>query len=1319
MRLKRWQAVLFVTSILWGLVGTALTITSFPKTTSTVQTIIKQSSGTHGTGQILDAKYDTALRNRLGAGVGENEMLDVILLLDQENPQSASAREAVESIGGVVQYEYHLFQGILATLPAAALKTLAGSIAITGICDDYTVSIPKDASPTTALANTNNWWRGAVGAEGVAQDGSGVTIAIIDTGLGYLTSSGTEAYHSDLENQIVGYKNFAWEDDRMESENILDWNGHGTHTAGIALGTGEALSSKKYEGIAPGADLLVVKVINASGDGDRSNILKGLEWAVDNGANITSISLGWGNYPEVFTPEGAAIKSATEKDVLVVVSAGNSGPDYFTGSVPGSNLYTLSVAASDQNNKIADFSSTGPTFAMQAYPSITAPGVDIIAPLGSNSHIEMQEEYLENVISGTSGSDYVPLSGTSMSAPMVAGAAALLLDEYPETNATTLRIALMESATDLGYPEVQQGSGLLNVSAALDYLENLQNMEHSTTINNVTTVYPKEVPFAPYDLLQFPGDAQTMNLTVISGIARNVSVELPKIEGITFSSSSPKLAVNFTNAGVQLWNLTIQVDWNASAGEKSGWINFTDGKTGQILDQVVFNITVTLPKKRVYFDSFHGLNDYIDAVVYATSQYELYNFAKAFTAKNYSVDLRMEYWTPGYDPAEGGRLLTYDLLQNYDAVVLQTPSLPYTATELQALVDFRNRNGSILIIGDRHQSLAVDSVNDLLARLGTGISILTENLESLQFYGEYGLRSSYLITPTTGSDDLTKGVQNLIFDWGALLNTSGSAKAALKASSYGSTIAAKANGTSSAGNVAVISGPSLVSNTYMTDPAYGGNHTRFASNLIDYLLPEQKFNIARKVTPERSIDGITKTYLYVTNGSTGTPVTGLVGGDNITLTSSNPAVSGAVDFVNVTEQAPGIYVNTSFIIGTANTSPYFLNASVKMASLVRNSTAAAIRAGSIVVLSSFNQAENAIARGIALGYPYETTQTLSLHSSNILDTNSRKVYCGSTPLSAFNTKKQYSFNLSLNVLSGMDYDVTFDAQEGKTAGLYAYFFEGSTVDGYSNIYSNRNQYEVVNFKPSILESLSQIGHSSFADLTTDDGYYIIQEVTQLESYSFSVYASESYDFEDKMNQLTGVVVFMPAYIFNNTVGLLIGSGDLPIAGLTYASTSFRLVGEITIPETVTMPKGDGTNLEKDTAASGDYIAIFEVAVMDSEGGHADYIIILNVASYFDPLLLILILVAIIGGIAAVAIVLYRRYRKKTEMSRSQYQSAYETRGEAPASSGYGYVPEQQFGTESQPPTQLRKFCPYCGHPIPLEATQCPNCGANIPSMNPF
>jgi hypothetical protein len=155
-----------------------------------------------------------------------------------------------------------------------------------------------------------------------------------------------------------------------------------------------------------------------------------------------------------------------------------------------------------------------------------------------------------------------------------------------------------------------------------------------------------------------------------------------------------------------------------------------------------------------------------------------------------------------------------------------------------------------------------------------------------------------------------------------------------------------------------------------------------------------------------------------------------------------------------------------------------------------------------------------------------------------------------------------------------------------------------------------------------------------------------------------------------------------------------------------------LSGEIQIPLTLLTLKGDGTYLLKSTASSGDYLAVFEVAVMDTDGGNTDYIVILQVEPYLDILLVVLIIVAIVAGVGVTAFLLYRRHRARIlgEETPYRYKSAYETSTEA----GYGYAPD---GQKAPPAGSLRKFCLYCGQPIPIEAIKCPYCGANIPPMD--
>jgi hypothetical protein len=269
--------------------------------------------------------------------------------------------------------------------------------------------------------------------------GQGVTIAIVDTGIDYL--------HPDLGGGIgPGYKVVGGYDFVDSDADPMDDNGHGTHVAGIAAANGQ------IKGVAPDANLLAVKVLNAFGFGFDSEIIAGIEWSVTHGANIINLSLGGPGDPN--DPLAQAVDQTTQAGVLVVAAAGNSR-DYGTVGSPAVARTALAVGADDQNQQIAFFSSRGPApLTYQIKPEVVAPGVGIYStvPFGGCQYSDP--------------SGYLTLDGTSMASPHVAGAAALLLQEHPQWTPQQLELALTERAADLHQDVMIQGSGQVNVYAA-------------------------------------------------------------------------------------------------------------------------------------------------------------------------------------------------------------------------------------------------------------------------------------------------------------------------------------------------------------------------------------------------------------------------------------------------------------------------------------------------------------------------------------------------------------------------------------------------------------------------------------------------------------------------------------------------------------------------------------------------------------------------------------------------------------------------------------------------------------------------------------
>jgi len=328
------------------------------------------------------------------------------------------------------------------------------------------LSYVKSISPSSQLQNSLDGSVPLIGADKVWDlhdklgkniTGKGVSIAFIDSGIDYT--------HPDLaDNYKGGYDLFNNDNDPMDTD------GHGTHCAGIAAGTGKH-SGYQYVGVAPGADLYAYKIMQ-NDTGSDLDLITALEMATDpNGdmdtsdhLDIVSISL---NIDPNLNPEGyghpldrmsLAIDRAVDSGILVVVSAGNQGSGEETIITPGTSRKAITVGATNDIDNIADFSSRGPVIweeegetKTMIKPNIVAPGVAI-----TSTYPEHFDSYYRSV------------SGTSMSAPHVAGAVALLLQVHPEWEPDDIKKALYDTAIDIGENNNTQGAGRLDVLAAIN-----------------------------------------------------------------------------------------------------------------------------------------------------------------------------------------------------------------------------------------------------------------------------------------------------------------------------------------------------------------------------------------------------------------------------------------------------------------------------------------------------------------------------------------------------------------------------------------------------------------------------------------------------------------------------------------------------------------------------------------------------------------------------------------------------------------------------------------------------------------------------------
>ncbi len=292
-------------------------------------------------------------------------------------------------------------------------------------------------------------------AENNGYTGKGITIAFLDTGIAPLKD------FTYPENRIIYFKDFV--NNKTEP---YDDNGHGTHVTGICAGNG-TLSEGKYKGIAPMANIISLKTLNNKGSGNSSDVLAGIQWIIDNAKkyNIKIANLSIGTEPQNSDdPLVKAVEYAWDSGIVITTAAGNNGPKSSTITSPGTSKKVITVGTANDNNfvnisgtSVINFSGRGPTRECVIKPDILAPGTDIISCMTPTPYKSEKEEI--NKV----GENYMRLSGTSMSTPMITGAIALLLEKYPKMEPDDIKYALKCCAVDLNFPQNRQGWGMADI----------------------------------------------------------------------------------------------------------------------------------------------------------------------------------------------------------------------------------------------------------------------------------------------------------------------------------------------------------------------------------------------------------------------------------------------------------------------------------------------------------------------------------------------------------------------------------------------------------------------------------------------------------------------------------------------------------------------------------------------------------------------------------------------------------------------------------------------------------------------------------------
>jgi subtilisin family serine protease len=436
---------------------------------------------------IIQLRSDSPLNELPGDAFSEKEHKQLLAEKVQENKaNSAILKSDLVERNGRMKKAYDNLGLVSAELPLSEIKELIKSDTVAYISPDHETQSFGHIGNTTGWKNTGISDRGDSNSS-TSLIGSGIGVAVIDSGV----------YGTHDLFKINGSESFKVQSYSFTGQsNVADQYGHGSHVASVLAGDG-LLGNSAYEGVANGVTVYSLKVLNAAGTGTSSNVISAINWAITNKSskNIRVINMSIGTPARdsyITDPLCVAARNAVNAGIVVVASAGNFGKDMFGNKIygaigsPGIEPSVITVGATNtygtdgrNDDTIATFSSRGPTRGYKTVngvrkydnlikPDIVAPGNKIIAAAGANSTLVNLFPSLKTGSSSDSDEQVMYLSGTSMAAPQVAGAAVLLIDTNPNLTPNLIKAILMYSAQPLkNFSTLEQGAGQLNIDGAV------------------------------------------------------------------------------------------------------------------------------------------------------------------------------------------------------------------------------------------------------------------------------------------------------------------------------------------------------------------------------------------------------------------------------------------------------------------------------------------------------------------------------------------------------------------------------------------------------------------------------------------------------------------------------------------------------------------------------------------------------------------------------------------------------------------------------------------------------------------------------------
>jgi serine protease AprX len=520
----------------------------------------------------LSAKSLGPELNGLMSTAAAHDVFEVIVTFDGDgaiNPERLNVIESAGVIGGI-SFKMLPIVGITATI--AQIEQIYASNKVRSVYFNAPLSLENDGATQITgvdrLRDDRN-----MRSNGQPFSGRGIGVVVND--------SGVDGTHTDIKfpnhvvQNVLAQTNLHSLSDILpityqeDTANTDIAGGHGSHVAGIIGGNG-AMSIGKYQGVAPGANII------GYGSGAGLFILDtigGFDYALthQHNYNIRVISNSFGSTSDTGTdfnpdhPTSVATKKLSDNGVIVVFSAGNSGSGEatITGNFKKAP-WVVTVAAGDKEGRLADFSSRGvkgkggqvtvdgEVFYWEDRPTVTAPGVDIIsvrASLSSLSALSIVED--SEVMAANQVPYYTSMSGTSMSAPHVAGVIALMLEANPNLQWREVKATLQATATNMpGRDTWEAGAGYVNAYAAVKSIVDeslnfgtttkLERTFNAQALTSVAEEYADSVPYSPIgnDSITIEVSAEASMVMVRANVADNtVGLSLLSPSGKRYSSS--------------------------------------------------------------------------------------------------------------------------------------------------------------------------------------------------------------------------------------------------------------------------------------------------------------------------------------------------------------------------------------------------------------------------------------------------------------------------------------------------------------------------------------------------------------------------------------------------------------------------------------------------------------------------------------------------------------------------------------------------------------------------------------------------------------